>query len=461
MSRIPVAYSSLTSIRGPLVLVEGVEGVGWDEVAVIRADSGPPRHGVVLEIRGDVAVVQVFEGTGGLRLDDARVTFAGAPLQVPVGEGWLGRVCNGLGDPIDAGPPVVGTEVRPVGGRPINPAAREAPSEPIVTGVSAIDGLATLVRGQKLPIFSVGGLPHLELAAQVAAQARAGASDEPFAVVFAAMGITHADAAMVRLALEERTAAGDLVLILNAADDPLVERIATPRIALTVAEHLAFDLGRHVLVVMADVTSYCEAVREVAAARGEVPSRRGYPGYLYSDLASLYERAGRLHGRPGSVTQVPVLTMPAGDVTHPVPDLTGYITEGQIVLSEELHVRGIYPPFEALASLSRLMRLGAGPGRTRDDHLAVAAQLYAALAQARRAADLAEIVGEDALSAAERRYLDFANAFNSRFLAQGVGELRDIDETLARAWGVLSLLPRRELAMIPADELDLRYEGPS
>jgi V/A-type H+-transporting ATPase subunit B len=461
MSRIPVAYSSLTSIRGPLVLVEGVEGVGWDEVAEIRADSGPPRHGVVLEVRGDVAVVQVFEGTGGLRLDDARVTFAGAPLRTPVGEGWLGRVCNGLGEPVDGGPPVVGAETRPVVGRPINPAMREAPSEPIVTGVSAIDGLATLVRGQKLPIFSVGGLPHLELAAQVAAQARAGASDEPFAVVFAAMGITHADAAMVRLALEERTAAGDLVLILNAADDPLVERIATPRIALTVAEHLAFDLGRHVLVVMADVTSYCEAVREVAAARGEVPSRRGYPGYLYSDLASLYERAGRLRGRPGSVTQMPVLTMPAGDVTHPVPDLTGYITEGQIVLSEELHVRGIYPPFEPLASLSRLMRLGAGPGRTRDDHLAVAAQLYAALAQARRAADLAEIVGEDALSAAERRYLDFANAFNSRFLSQGRGELRDIDETLARAWGVLSLLPRRELAMIPADELDLRYEGPS
>ena len=461
MSRIPVAYSSLTSIRGPLVLVEGVEGVGWDEVAEIRADSGPPRHGVVLEVRGDVAVVQVFEGTGGLRLDDARVTFAGAPLRTPVGEGWLGRVCNGLGEPVDGGPPVVGAETRPVVGRPINPAVREAPSEPIVTGVSAIDGLATLVRGQKLPIFSVGGLPHLELAAQVAAQARAGASGEPFAVVFAAMGITHADAAMVRLALEERTAAGDLVLILNAADDPLVERIATPRIALTVAEHLAFDLGRHVLVVMADVTSYCEAVREVAAARGEVPSRRGYPGYLYSDLASLYERAGRLRGRPGSVTQMPVLTMPAGDVTHPVPDLTGYITEGQIVLSEELHVRGIYPPFEPLASLSRLMRLGAGPGRTRDDHLAVAAQLYAALAQARRAADLAEIVGEDALSAAERRYLDFANAFNSRFLSQGRGELRDIDETLARAWGVLSLLPRRELAMIPADELDLRYEGPS
>jgi V/A-type H+-transporting ATPase subunit B len=459
MSRAPVEYASLTSIRGPLVLVEDVAGVGWDEVAEIRADSGPPRHGVVLEVREDVAVVQVFEGTGGLRLDDARVVFAGTPLRAPVGEAWLGRVCNGLGEPVDGGPPVLG-ELRPVGGRPINPATREAPREPIITGVSAIDGLATLVRGQKLPIFSVGGLPHLELAAQVAAQARAGEEDEPFAVVFAAMGITHADADMVRLALEDRTAAGDLVLILNTADDPLVERIATPRIALTVAEHLAFDLGRHVLVVMADVTSYCEAVREVAASRGEVPSRRGYPGYLYSDLASLYERAGRLRGRPGSVTQVPVLTMPAGDVTHPVPDLTGYITEGQVVLSEELHVRGVYPPFDALASLSRLMRLGAGPGRTRDDHLPVAAQLYAALAQARRSADLAEIVGEDALSPGERRYLAFAAALDDRLLAQGRSEPRELEETLARAWEVLSLLPRRELGMVPADVLD-RYHRAS
>jgi V/A-type H+-transporting ATPase subunit B len=458
MSRVPVAYSSLTSIRGPLVLVEGVEGVGWDEVAEIRADSGPPRHGVVLEVRGDVAVVQVFEGTGGLRLDDARVTFAGSPLRTPVGEAWLGRVCNGLGEPMDGGPPILG-EPRAVGGRPINPATRETPREPIVTGVSAVDGLATLVRGQKLPVFSLGGLPHLELAAQVAAQAQAGAGDEPFAVVFAAMGITHADAATVRLALEERTAEGDLVLILNAADDPLVERIATPRIALTVAEHLAFDRGRHVLVVMADVTSYCEAVREVAAARGEVPSRRGYPGYLYSDLASLYERAGRLRGRPGSVTQLPVLTMPAGDVTHPVPDLTGYITEGQLVLTEELHVRGVYPPFDPLSSLSRLMRLGAGPSRTRDDHLPVAAQLYAALAQARRAADLAEIVGDDALSAGERRYLDFAAAFEERFLAQRRTEQRSIGETLDRAWNALSVLPRRELAMIPAELLDRHYEG--
>ena len=458
MTRARVAYSSLASIQGPLVLVEGVEGVGWDELAEITADSGPPRHGVVLEVRGDVAVVQVFEGTGGLRLDDSRVTFAGAPLRAPVGEAWLGRVCNGLGEPLDGGPPVFGVERREVAGRPINPARRETPRDMILTGVSAIDGLAALVRGQKLPIFSVGGLPHLELAAQVAAQARAGCDDEPFAVVFGAMGITHADAAMIRLELDARLASGDLALILNAADDPLVERIATPRIALTVAEHLAFDLGRHVLVVLADMTSYAEAVREVAAARSEVPSRRGYPGYLYSDLASLYERAGRIQGRAGSVTQLPVLTMPAGDVTHPVPDLTGYITEGQLVLSEELHVQGVYPPFDALSSLSRLMRLGAGPSRTRDDHLAVAAQVYASLAQARRAADLAEIVGADALSEHERLHLELAELFRRRFLSQGRNEARSLDETLARAWEVVSVLPRRELSMLPAELLD-RYYG--
>ena len=459
MTRAPVSYASLASIQGPLVLVEGVEGVGWDELAEISADSGPPRHGVVLEVRGDVAVVQVFEGTGGLRLDDARVTFAGAPLRAPVGEAWLGRVCNGLGEPLDGGPPVLGSERREVAGRPVNPAKRDTPRDMILTGVSAIDGLAALVRGQKLPIFSVGGLPHLELAAQVAAQARAGGDDEPFAVVFGAMGITHADATMIRLELDARLASGDLVLILNAADDPLVERIATPRIALTVAEHLAFDLGRHVLVVLADMTSYAEAVREVAAARSEVPSRRGYPGYLYSDLASLYERAGRIQDRPGSVTQLPVLTMPAGDVTHPVPDLTGYITEGQLVLSEELHVQGVYPPFDPLSSLSRLMRLGAGPGRTRDDHLAVAAQVYASLALARRAADLAEIVGADALSEHERLHLEVAEAFHARFLSQGRNEARSLEETLDRAWEVVSILPRRELSMLPAELLDRHYRG--
>jgi V/A-type H+/Na+-transporting ATPase subunit B len=313
------------------------------------------------------------------------------------------------------------------------------------------------VRGQKLPVFSVAGLPHLELAAQVAAQARTG--DQPFAIVFAAVGVTHDDAAAVRETLEERAAGGDLVLFLNTADDPLVERIVTPRIALTVAEHLAFDLGRHVLVVVADVTSYCEAVREVSAARGEVPSRRGYPGYLYSDLASIYERAGRIHGRLGSLTQLPVLTMPAGDITHPVPDVTGYITEGQVVLSPELHTRGVYPPFDALASLSRLMRRGAGPGRTRDDHLEIAAQLYGLAAQAREIADLADVVGEGALSLRERRYLEFADRFATRLLAQGATERRSLDETLDRAWAVASLFPREELAMVSRTALEARYRS--
>ncbi|HEY6032519.1 MAG TPA: V-type ATP synthase subunit B, partial [Gaiellaceae bacterium] len=317
----PVEYRTVTSARGPLLVVEGVRDVGWDEVVEVRLDSGEVRHGVVLDVSESLAVVEVYEGTAALRLDELRVAFSGKPLHVPVGEGWLGRVCNGRGEPLDGGPPVAGAEVRDVAGRPINPSARATPRDAIRTGVSAIDGLATLVRGQKLPIFSVGGLPHLELAAQIASQANV--AGEPFAVVFAAVGITRADAMTVRDALEERSAAGDLTLFLNTADDPLVERIVTPRIALTVAEHLAWDLGRHVLVVIADMTSYAEAVREVASSRGEIPSRRGYPGYLYSDLASLYERAGRIEGRAGSVTQVPVLTMPGGDITHPVPDLTG------------------------------------------------------------------------------------------------------------------------------------------
>ncbi len=450
-----IEYESLVEITGPLLIVDGVSGVGWDEVAEVRLGSGERRNGVVLDVHGGIAVVEVLEGTSGMRLDDARVSFTGAPMTIPVGPAWLGRVCNGRGEPVDGGPPITGSEVREIAGRPINPAARAVPREAILTGVSAVDGLATLVRGQKLPIFSVGGLPHLELASQIAAQATAG--DEPFAVVFAAMGVTHADAAAVRDALEERSARGDLALLLNTADDPTVERIVTPRIALTIAEHLAFDLGRHVLVVMADLTSYCDALREVSAARGEIPSRRGYPGYLYSDLASLLERAGRIEGRPGSITQVPVLTMPAGDMTHPVPDVTGYITEGQIVLSPELDRRGVYPPFDALGSLSRLMRLGAGPGRTRDDHLDIAAQLYGLVAHARQIADLAEIIGEDALSASERRYLGFAEAFEREFLTQGRTEKRTVDETLDRAWGIASHLPRSELSMVGASALEKHY----
>ena len=457
--RAPIEHTAVASIRGPILVVEQVDGVGWDEAAEIRLDSGEVRHGVVLDINRDVAVVEVYEGTAGLRLGDLRVAFAGSPMAIPVGEEWLGRVVNGRGEPLDGGPPVLGATTRTVQGHPINPAARATPVEPILTGISTIDGLATLVRGQKLPVFSVGGLPHLELAAQVAAQATTGG--EPFAIVFAAMGITNADAGMVRDTLEERAAAGDLALFLNTADDPLVERILTPRLALTIAEHLAFELDRHVLVVMADMTSYCEAVREVSAARGEIPSRRGYPGYLYSDLASLYERAGRIKGRSGSITQLPVLTMPAGDITHPVPDLTGYITEGQLVLSHEAHIRGIYPPFEPLRSLSRLMRLGAGPGRTRDDHLELAAQLYALVAEARHAADLADIVGADALSDSERAYLAFRAAFESELIAQGRTESRTLDETLDRGWKVASTLPRRALSMISEQTLEERYEEAS
>jgi V/A-type H+-transporting ATPase subunit B len=456
--RAPIEYSSMSSIKGPLLCVDGVQGVGWDETVEIRLDGGEVRHGVVLEVDRELAVVEVFEGTSGLALDGVRVSFGGGPMRIPVTESWLGRVCNGRGEPLDGGPPILGSDLRPVGGWPINPAARDTPSEPILTGVSIIDGLATLVRGQKLPIFSVGGLPHLELAAQIAAQATV--RDEPFAVVFAAMGVTYADAAATRERLEARATASDLVLFLNTAGDPLVERITTPRLALTVAEHLAFDLGRHVLVVMADMTSYAEAVREVASSRGEIPSRRGYPGYLYSDLASLYERAGRIEGRAGSVTQVPVLTMPGGDVTHPVPDLTGYITEGQIVLSREVDVRGIYPPFDPLGSLSRLMRLGSGEGKTRADHPELAAQLYALVAQARRISDLAEVVGEDALSESERRYLTFGDAFEGHFVQQGKQELRSLEATLERGWDVVSQLPRQALTMLSEAALSLHYRSP-
>jgi V/A-type H+-transporting ATPase subunit B len=454
-----IGHTRLDAITGPLIVVGDVAGVGWDEVAEIRLESGEVRHGVVLDVHDDLAVVEVFEGTGGIGIDGASVSFSGSPMRIPVGAGWLGRVCNGRGEPLDGGPPILGEETREVAGEPINPARRERPADPVLTGISAIDGMATLVRGQKLPIFSVGGLPHLELAAQIAAQAQVG--DEPFAVVFAAIGMTHADAADVGSALAARGSAGDLVVLLNTAEDPVVERLVTPRLALTIAEHLAFAEGRHVLVVMADLTSYCEALREVSSARGEIPSRRGYPGHLYSDLASLLERAGRIAGVDGSVTQVPVLTMPAGDITHPVPDTVGYITEGQIVLSPELHAQGLYPPFDPLGSLSRLMRLGAGPGRTRDDHLELAAQLYALSAEARRARELAEVLGEEALSVAERRRLEFAAAMNDEFLAQDRGENRPLEETLERAWSVVSRLPRAELTMLSDAVLAAHYGGPA
>ncbi|MGZ4184380.1 MAG: V-type ATP synthase subunit B [Solirubrobacteraceae bacterium] len=451
----PVEYTAIGSMRGPLIVVEDVAGVGWDEVAEIRLESGELRHGTVLDVHDDVAVLEVFEGTSGMRLDSARVAFSGSPMRIPVGEGWLGRICNGRGQPLDDGPSVVGGELRPVSGAPINPALRAAPSEAVLTGVSAIDGMATVVRGQKLPVFSVGGLPHLELAAQIAAQAHV--EGEPFAIVFAALGLPNADIHVVRSVLERRADLADLVLFINTAEDPIVERIVTPRVALTVAEHLAFDLHRHVLVVLADLTNYCEAVRQVSAARGEVPSRRGYPGYLYSDLASLLERAGRIKGIEGSLTQLPVLTMPAGDITHPVPDVTGYITEGQLVLSPELYARGISPPFDMMASLSRLMHRGAGPRLTRDDHLEISAQLYGIAARARQAADLAEVVGEDALSSSDRDYLRARHAFETDFLSQPLDDSRSLADTLDRAWSVASILPRAELSMVSPDTLQAHY----
>lgn len=450
----PVEHHDVRRVEGPLMAVGGARRVGWDEFVEIHLDDGDIRHGVVVESGEDVVIVQVLEGTDGIAPARAGVAFAGRPLQIPAGAGWLGRTCNGRGEPIDGGPPVTGPTLADVNGPPMNPVARDVPRDPVLTGVSTIDALTTLVRGQKLPIFSVGGLPHLELATQIAAQAHV--DGEPFAVVFAGMGITHADAGAVRDALEMRAADAELALFLNTADDPVIERILTPRLALTVAEHLAFTEGRHVLVVMADMTAYCEAVRQVGAARGEIPGRRGYPGYLYSDLASLYERCGRLRGRPGSITEVPVLTMPAGDLTHPVPDLTGYITEGQIVLSPDRHARGVYPPIDPLSSLSRLMRRGAGPGRTRHDHLDVAAQTLSLLARAREVTELADLLGADALSEAERRYLTYAEAYDSQ-LTQRPDENRSLEDSLDRAWRALDVLPRTELAMIGTDDLDRRY----
>ena len=456
-----VVHRGVQELRGPLLVVSGATGVGWDEFATVRTTGADgvrvERHGLVLEVDRDLAVVQVLEGTDRLGTGGTRVAFSGHPLRVPVGPAWLGRVCNGRGEPVDDGPPILSAASAPVAGLPLNPTHRQPPAEPILTGISVIDALTTLVRGQKLPIFSVAGLPHLELAAQVAAQATAGG--EPFSVVFAAMGLTHADADMVRSALEERSASGELVLLLNTADDPVIERVLTPRIALTVAEDLAFGHGRHVLVVLADMTSYAEALREVSSARGEMPGRRAYPGYLYSDLASLYERCGRIRGRPGSVTVLPVLTMPAGDITHPVPDLTGYITEGQVVLSPEVHARGVYPPVDPLASLSRLMRSGAGPGRTREDHLDVAAQLLAALARARQVGELAEIVGAAALNATDQCYLDFATALERRLVDQQRTETRTLDDTLDRCWEVATVLPVRELTMLPSRLLKSRIDG--
>jgi V/A-type H+-transporting ATPase subunit B len=454
---VPVEYSGATRVGGPLLAICGVEGVGWDEIAVVRLPSGEVRHGLVLEVSGDVAIVEVLEGTSGIDPDLVTIAFEGRPFDIPVGDGWLGRVWNGMGEPLDGGPPMLAATRRAVNGSPLNPSQRDVPSDPVFTGVSVIDALATLVRGQKLPIFSSAGLPHLDLAAQIAAQANV--AGENFKVVVVGMGLTHADAATMREVLETRAASGDLVLVLDTADDPVVQRVLTPRVALTIAEYLAFERDQHVLVVMADVTSYCEAVREVSAARGEVPGRRAYPGYLYSDLASLYERCGRIRGRAGSITLMPVLTMPGGDITHPVPDLTGYITEGQIVLSADVHANGVYPPVDVLSTLSRLMRKGVGEGRTRADHMDVANQIISSLARARGARELADLIGAEALTETDRLYLDFEDAFYRDLVNQSTDETRSMESTFERAWRVISVLPERELTMMPAASIAAYYHG--
>jgi V/A-type H+-transporting ATPase subunit B len=439
-------YRTLEYVTGPLVFVQNVHGVAYNEMVSIAMPDDSIRTGQVLEINGDIAVIQVFEGTRGIDVDKTTVRFLEEVAKVEVAPELLGRILNGTGKPIDGGAPVIPEKRLDITGSPINPYRRDQPADFIETGVSAIDGLNTLVRGQKLPIFSGSGLPANELAAQIIRQARVGSGEE-FAIVFGAMGITHREAAYFMQQFEDTGALERVVFFLNLADDPTVERLLTPKVALTVAEYLAFEKGMQVLVVLSDMTNYCEALREVSTAREEVPGRRGYPGYMYTDLASVYERAGRIKGNKGSVTQLPILTMPDDDITHPIPDLTGYITEGQIVLSRQLHRRGVYPPIDVLPCLSRLMNLGIGEGKTREDHRAVANQLYAAYAQGRDLRRLVAIVGEEALSDTDRRYLRFADDFEKTIIGQGE-EGRSIEDTLTVSWELLAGLPMGELKRV-------------
>ncbi len=447
-SLLSLEYKGVKEIVGPLIFVEGVENVGFDELVEVITPTGEERRGRVLDVGRGFAVVQVFEGTQGLSPSATRVRFLGKPLSVPVSAEMLGRVFDGLGRPIDGGPEPFTEDHRDVNGLPINPFARDYPEEFIQTGVSVIDGMNTLVRGQKLPIFSGSGLPHNLLAAQIARQATVPGKEEEFAVIFAAMGIKHDEAHFFRRAFEETGALKRTAIFLNLADDPPIERLVTPRVALTLAEYLAFDLDMHVLVILTDMTNYAEALREISAAKGEVPSRRGYPGYLYTDLATIYERAGRIQGKKGSITQMPVLTMPNDDITHPVPDLTGYITEGQLVFDRELFRKGIYPPLNPLPSLSRLMKDGIGEGRTRGDHADVSNQLYAAYARAQEVRMITAIVGEEGLTDVDRKYLEFADYFEYHFINQRPDENRSLEQTLSIAWDCLSILPETELTRV-------------
>ena len=451
-------YRTIQEVNGPLMVVRRVSGVTYDELGEIELPDGTVRRCQVLEVNGDNAVVQLFESSAGINLAESKVRFLGHPLQLGVSGDMLGRVFNGMGKPIDGGPEILAEEYRDINGLPMNPAARDYPNEFIQTGISTIDGLNTLVRGQKLPIFSGSGLPHAALAAQIARQARVLGDDAGnFAVVFAAIGITFEESDFFVQEFRRTGAIDRTVLFTNLANDPAVERIATPRMALTAAEYLAFEKGMHVLVIMTDITNYAEALREVSAAKKEVPGRRGYPGYLYTNLATLYERAGRQLGKSGSITLIPILTMPEDDKTHPIPDLTGYITEGQIVLDRELDQKGIYPPIAILPSLSRLMKDGVGKGFTRDDHYDVSNQLFASYSKVQDARSLASVIGEDELSELDKQYLAFGDAFERKFVHQSLVDNRTIAETLDLGWKLLTMLPRGELDRVDAKTIEAHY----
>ena len=447
-------YKTIQEIASPLMIVKNVEGVTYDELAEIELPNGEVRRCKVLEVEDDHAVVQLFESAQGINLAQSKVRFLGHPLQLGVSEDMLGRVFNGMGEPIDGGPAILAEEHRDINGLPMNPAARAYPAEFIQTGVSTIDGLNTLVRGQKLPIFSASGLPHAALAAQIARQAKVLGDNENFAVVFAAIGITFEESEYFIQEFRRTGAIDRTVVFSNLANDPAVERIATPRMALTAAEYLAFEKDMQVLVILTDITNYAEALREVSAAKKEVPGRRGYPGYLYTDLASLYERAGRIRGKKGSITQIPILTMPEDDKTHPIPDLTGYITEGQIILSRDLYRKGIIPPVDVLPSLSRLKDKGIGEGKTREDHSGTMNQLFAAYARGKDAKELMTILGEAALSDDDKQFAKFADAFEQRYVNQGNNTNRTIEDTLNLGWELLSLLPRTELKRIKPELIE-------
>ena len=455
-----IEYLGLSSINGPLIALEGVQDAFYDEIVDFVVNGKEHKMGRIVEVYKDKAIIQVFEGTENMSLNNTHTRLTGHPMEIGLSEEMLGRTFNGIGEPIDDLGPITVEEVRDVNGLPLNPVRREYPRNYIRTGISAIDGLTTLIRGQKLPIFSGNGLPHDQLAAQIVKQASLGGStNEDFAIVFAAMGVKHDVADFFRRTFEESGVANHVAMFLNLANDPVVERLITPKVALTAAEYLAFEKNMHILVILTDMTSFAEAMREVSSSKGEIPSRKGYPGYLYSELATLYERAGIVEGVNGSVTQLPILTMPNDDITHPTPDLTGYITEGQIVLDRNLHGQAIYPPISVLPSLSRLMKDGIGKGYTREDHQDLANQLFSAYAKVGEARNLASVIGEDELSPIDKKYLEFGKAFEERYIGQGPNENRTIEETLDLGWELLRILPKEELDRVDTKILDVYYKG--